>query len=167
MMGNAAAIWNGGAEDGSGLVFCDSGVLFNAPYAVATAPGDRAETSPQELLAAAQASAYSMALSRLLSTRNITPERIDTTATVMGRADDVLAITAVHLSVNARLPDADRAELETMAQQAKSACLVSPLFNVEITLETHLDTAPETGAVPMQGTLRLRHRRPRIIAMRS
>ncbi|AWN14221.1 Osmotically inducible protein C [Salinisphaera sp. LB1] len=118
-------------------------------------------------MAAAQASAYSLALSRLLSTRNMTPKRIDTTATVIGRADDGLAITAVHLGVNAWIPDADRAEFETMAQQAKSACLVSPLLNVEITLETHLDTARGTGARPMQGTLRLRHRRPRITAMRS
>ncbi len=139
MKRNAAAVWEGGIKDGKGTVSAESGVFSNTPYSFRNRFEERQGTSPEELLAAAHASCYSMALSLVLGESGLTPKRIDTTATVTIEPDDGgFTITTVHLDVHAQIPGADRKVFETAANNAKTGCPVSKLFNAEITLETHL-----------------------------
>jgi osmotically inducible protein OsmC len=139
MKRNAAAVWEGGIKDGEGFISAESGVFSEAPYSFNNRFEERKGTSPEELLAAAHASCYSMALSLVLGESGITPERLDTTATVTVEPDDGgFTITAVHLEVHARIPDVDPQVFEQAANGAKAGCPVSKLFNTEITLETHL-----------------------------
>ncbi|WP_435101406.1 OsmC family protein [Arhodomonas sp. AD133] len=140
MKRNAAAVWQGGLKDGSGTISSESGVIANAQYSFGTRFEQGTGTNPEELLAAAHAGCYSMALSLVLGESQITPERIDTTATVtIEPSDDGFTITAVHLDVHARVPGVDREVFETAANNAKAGCPVSKLFNAEITLDAHLE----------------------------
>ncbi len=140
MKRNAAAVWEGGIKDGSGSVSAESGVFTNAEYSFDNRFEHRNGTSPEELLAAAHASCYSMALSLVLGEHGLTPERLDTTATVTVKPDDGgFTITAVHLDVHAQIPGADPDVFETAANGAKDGCPVSKLFRADITLETQLD----------------------------
>ncbi len=140
MKRNAAAVWEGGIKDGSGSVSAESGVFTNAEYSFDNRFEYRKGTSPEELLAAAHASCYSMALSLVLGEHGLTPERLDTTATVTVKPDDGgFTITAVHLDVHAQIPGADPDVFETAANGAKDGCPVSKLFRADITLETQLD----------------------------
>lgn len=140
MKRNAAAVWEGGIKDGRGQISAESGTFSNAPYSFSNRFEQHHGTSPEELLAAAHASCYSMALSLVLGESGITPERIDTTATVTVEPDDGgFTITAVHLDVHARIAGADPEPFQTAANAAKDGCPVSKLFNAEITLEAHLD----------------------------
>lgn len=139
MKRNAAAVWEGGIKDGNGLISGESGVFSNAPYSFTNRFEQRQGTSPEELLAAAHASCYSMALAFALGESGLTPQRIDTTATVTVEPDDNgFTITTVHLDVHARIPAADSETFEAAANEAEKGCPVSKLFNADITLETHL-----------------------------
>lgn len=140
MKRNAAAVWKGGIKDGKGTISGESGVFVDAPYSFANRFEKQEGTSPEELLAAAHASCYSMALSLVLGHHDLTPERLDTTATITVEPDDGgFTITKVHLDVHAKVPGATKETFETAANEAKSGCPVSKLFRAEITLDTHFE----------------------------
>jgi len=139
MQRKASAAWQGGLKDGKGSLTTDSGVLSATPYSFGTrfegAPG----TNPEELLAAAHAGCFSMALSMMLGEAGIRPEQIDTTAAVtLEKTEGGFSITKVHLDVNVRAPGADRAKFEAAAAKAKAGCPVSKLLNAAITMNAKL-----------------------------
>jgi osmotically inducible protein OsmC len=136
-----SAVWNGGLKDGKGTVSTASGALKDAQYSFGTRFEEGAGTNPEELLAAAHAGCFSMALSAQLGNAGITAESIATTATVsLEKTDGGFSITRVNLDVVARIPGGDQAAFDTAAQNAKSGCPVSKLFNAEITLNARLES---------------------------
>ena len=140
MKRKASAVWNGGLKDGKGTISTDSGVLFNTQYSFGTRFEEAKGTNPEELIGAAHAGCFSMALSAQLGEAGIKPERIETTATVtLDKSDGGFAITAVHLEVRAKIPGADPQAFEKAANNAKTGCPVSKLFKAPITLETKLE----------------------------
>src|SRR2546429_5272754 len=119
MQRKASAVWKGGLKDGKGTVSATSGVLSNTPYSFATRFENTPGTNPEELIAAAHAACFSMALSAQLGSANLTPESINTSATLtMEKQESGWAITAVHLDVVARVPDASADAFSTAAQNA-------------------------------------------------
>ena len=139
MKRKATAVWSGGLRDGKGKISTDSGVLRDTQYSFGTRFEQGAGTNPEELIAAAHAGCFSMALSAQLGEAGLKPERIDTTATVtLDKSEGGFAITAVHLDVKARIPGADRQKFETAANNAKSGCPVSKVLNARISLSAKL-----------------------------
>ncbi|MFL6335575.1 MAG: OsmC family protein [Pyrinomonadaceae bacterium] len=139
MKRTGSAVWQGGIRDGKGTVSTESGVLDGAQYSFATRFEDGKGTNPEELLAAAHAGCFSMALSKQLGDAGLTADSINTTASVrLEKTDAGFSITKVHLDVTARVPGADAAAFETAANNAKAGCPVSRLFNAEITLDAKL-----------------------------
>src|ERR1700758_4441074 len=135
MQRKASAVWKGGLKDGKGTVSSSSGVLSNTPYSFATRFGNTPGTNPEELIAAAHASCFSMALSAQLGAANLTPESINTTANLkMEKVEGGFAITAIHLDVSARVPKADDAAFQKAAENAKAGCPVSKVLNAKITM---------------------------------
>jgi lipoyl-dependent peroxiredoxin len=140
MQRKASAVWKGGLKDGKGTVSSSSGVLSNTPYSFATRFENTPGTNPEELIAAAHAACFSMALSAQLSGANLTPESISTNATLtMDKLDSGWAITKVHLDVVARVPKADAAAFNKAAESAKSGCPVSKVLKAEITMNAKLE----------------------------
>jgi len=140
MKRNGSAVWRGGLKDGKGTVSTDSGVLSNTQYSFSTRFEDGKGTNPEELIAAAHAGCFSMALSGQLGEVGMTAERISTTAAVnLEKTDGGFAITDVHLNVTAKIPGADRAKFETAANNAKAGCPVSKLLNAKITMDAKLE----------------------------
>lgn len=134
-----SAQWQGGIKDGKGAISTGSGALQAYPYGFSSRFEGVPGTNPEELLGAAHAGCFTMALSLILGEANLTAERMDTTATVtLEQVDGGYAITAVHLKLEAKVPGADQATLERLAAMAKAGCPVSKLFNTEITLEATL-----------------------------
>ena len=141
MKRNAKAVWKGGLKDGKGTISTDSGVLSETQYSFNTRFEEGKGTNPEELIAAAHASCFSMALSAQLEDAGLTAESIRTTASVrLDKTDAGFAITSVHLDVAARVPGADRQAFETAAQNAKAGCPVSKVLNAEITMDARLET---------------------------
>ncbi|MBV9924383.1 MAG: OsmC family protein [Acidobacteria bacterium] len=139
MKRTGSAVWQGGIRDGKGTVSTESGVLDGAQYSFSTRFEDGKGTNPEELLAAAHAGCFSMALSKQLNDAGFTADSINTTAAVrLEKTDAGFSITKVHLDVTARVPGADQAAFETAANNAKAGCPVSRLFNAEITLDAKL-----------------------------
>ena len=139
MQRKASAVWKGGLKDGKGTVSATSGVLNNTPYSFATRFENTPGTNPEELIAAAHAACFSMALSGQLGGAKLTAESISTTATLtMEKLDSGWAITAVHLDVSARVPKADAAAFNKAAENAKSGCPVSKVLNAKITMDAKL-----------------------------
>ena len=139
MKRTGSAVWQGGIRDGKGTVSTESGVLDGAQYSFSTRFEDGKGTTPEELLAAAHAGCFSMALSKQLGDAGLTADSINTTASVrLEKTDAGFSITKVHLDVTARVPGADAAAFETAANNAKAGCPVSRLFNAEITLDAKL-----------------------------
>jgi lipoyl-dependent peroxiredoxin len=135
----ASAVWKGGLKDGKGAVSSASGVLSNTPYSFATRFENASGTNPEELIAAAHAACFSMALSVQLGTANLTPESINTAATLtMEKLDSGWTITAVHLDVVAKVPGASAEAFNTAAQNAKAGCPVSKVLNAKITMDAKL-----------------------------
>lgn len=139
MQRKATAVWQGGIKDGKGSITTASGVLSASPYSFGTrfegAPG----TNPEELIAAAHAGCFSMALSLMLGEAGIQPQRIDTEAAVtLEKTEGGFAITKVHLEVSVRAPGADRAKFEAAAAKAKAGCPVSKVLNAAITMNAKL-----------------------------
>src|SRR2546427_4902829 len=123
MQRKASAVWKGGLKDGKGTVSATSGVLSNTPYSFSTRFENAPGTNPEELIAAAHAACFSMALSAQLGGANLTPESINTSATLtMEKQDSGWAITAVHLHVGGPGPSADAAAFQKAAEEAKSGC---------------------------------------------
>ena len=140
MQRKASAVWKGGLKDGKGTVSATSGVLNNTPYSFATRFENTPGTNPEELIAAAHAACFSMALSGQLGGANLTAESISTTATLtMEKLDSGWAITAVHLDVSARVPKADAAAFNKAAENAKSGCPVSKVLKANITMAAKLE----------------------------
>lgn len=140
MKRTGSAVWQGGIKDGKGTVSTESGVLDGAQYSFSTRFEDGKGTNPEELLAAAHAGCFSMALSKQLNDAGLTADSINTTATVrLEKTDAGFSITKVHLDVTARVPGADAAAFETAAGNAKAGCPVSRLFNAEITMDAKLE----------------------------
>jgi osmotically inducible protein OsmC len=140
MKRHASAEWKGGIKDGKGTISSQSGVLSETQYSFSTRFEDGIGTNPEELIAAAHAGCFSMALSGQLSKAGLTAESINTTATVtLDKKDEGFAITAVHLEVRARIPGADEQAFETAANNAKTGCPVSKVLNAEITMEAKLE----------------------------
>ncbi len=140
MQRKASAVWKGGLKDGKGTVSATSGVLNNTPYSFATRFENTPGTNPEELIAAAHAACFSMALSGQLGGANLTAESISTTATLtMEKLDSGWAITAVHLDVSARVPKADAAAFNKAAENAKSGCPVSKALKANITMTAKLE----------------------------
>jgi lipoyl-dependent peroxiredoxin len=139
MKRTGSAVWSGGLKDGKGTVSTESGVLDGVSYSFGKRFGDEKGTNPEELIGAAHASCYSMALSAILGEAGMTADEISTSAAVtVVPADGGFAITAVHLTVRATIPGADAAAFEEAAAKAKAGCPVSKVLNAEITLDASL-----------------------------
>jgi osmotically inducible protein OsmC len=140
MKRKASAVWNGGLKDGKGALSTDSGVLANAQYSFSTRFEEGIGTNPEELIAAAHAGCFSMALSGQLGQAGLTAESIRTTAAVsLEKTDSGFAITRVHLEVAAKVPGADEQAFATAANNAKAGCPVSKLLKAEVTMDAKLE----------------------------
>lgn len=139
MQRKASAAWQGGLKDGKGTLTTESGVLSGTPYSFSTRFEGTRGTNPEELLGAAHAGCFSMALSMILGEAGIRPERIDTDAAVtLEKQEGGFAITKVHLDVKVRAPGADRAKFDEATQKAKAGCPVSKVLKAEITMDAKL-----------------------------
>jgi osmotically inducible protein OsmC len=137
---NASAVWKGGLKDGKGTISTDSGVLSDTQYSFSTRFEDGAGTNPEELIAAAHAGCFSMALSGQLGQAGLTAETIRTTASVrLEKTENGFAITSVHLDVTAKVPGADQQAFEKAASNAKEGCPVSKVLKATITMDATLE----------------------------
>jgi lipoyl-dependent peroxiredoxin len=137
----ASATWRGGLKDGKGILTAPSGVLNNTPYSFRTRFENEPGTNPEELIAAAHAGCFSMALSAQLGAAGLTPERIDTIAVLtMEPVDGKPTITKIHLVCRANVPGADAAKFNQVADEAKAGCPVSRVLNAKITMEAKLES---------------------------
>ncbi len=140
MKRKASAEWQNGLKDGKGTISTDSGVLEKTQYSFGTRFEDGKGTNPEELIAAAHAGCFSMALSGQLGNAGLTPERINTTATVtLEKLDSGFTVTEIHLDVAARIPGATEEQFDTAANNAKTGCPISKLFNAKITMNARLE----------------------------
>ncbi|MDF3837267.1 OsmC family protein [Cupriavidus basilensis] len=136
-----SARWQGGIKDGQGTISAESGVLKDAPYGFKARFEGGPGTNPEELIGAAHAGCFSMALSLILGEANMVAENIATKATVtLDRDGAGFSITAVHLDVAVRIPGADQAAFEQAVQAAKAGCPVSKLLKAEITMDARLES---------------------------
>lgn len=136
----ASAVWKGGLKDGKGEFSVLSGVFSHLPYSFSTRFESAPGTNPEELIAAAHASCFSMALSAQLAAANLTAESINTTANLkMEKQDSGWAITSIHLDVRAKIPKADDAAFQKAAESAKAGCPVSKVLNAKITMTAQLE----------------------------
>ncbi|WP_445672358.1 OsmC family protein [Pseudomonas inefficax] len=139
MKKTASAIWQGGLKDGKGLLSTESGALKQNPYGFNIRFEGASGTNPEELIGAAHAGCFSMALSMMLGEAGLTPDRIDTAAEVtLDKQPDGFAITAVHLVLRAKVPGANEAQFLEIANKAKEGCPVSKVLNAKITLDAAL-----------------------------
>ena len=137
---SGSAHWSGTLQEGKGTVSTESGALKEQPYGFKTRFEDQPGTNPEELIGAAHASCFSMALSMVLGGKDLTPDSIDTTATVhMDKEGDGFAVKTIHLAVTATIPGADAATFKECAETAKANCPISKLLTgAEITMEASL-----------------------------
>ena len=139
MTRTASAHWAGGLKDGKGTVSTASGVLNNTQYSFATRFENGAGTNPEELIAAAHAGCFSMALSGQLGAAGMTADSIDTKASLtLEKTDAGFTVTAIHLDVAVKIPGADQAKFDEAAQNAKKGCPISRLLNTNITMDAKL-----------------------------
>lgn len=140
MKRKASAVWQGGLKDGKGTISTDSGVLSDTQYSFSTRFEDGIGTNPEELIGAAHAGCFSMALSGQLGNAGLVAESIKTTATVtMDKTEAGFTVTEVHLDVTAKIPGASQEAFETAANNAKAGCPISRLLNAKITMEARLE----------------------------
>ncbi len=141
MKRTASAQWTGNLKEGKGSISTQSGVLSETQYGFNTRFEDGPGTNPEELIAAAHAGCFSMALSAQFTEAGITVDSIKTSAAVtLDKVDGGFAITAVHLDLTAKIPGIDRTRFETIANQAKTGCPVSKVLNAQITLDAKLES---------------------------
>jgi lipoyl-dependent peroxiredoxin len=137
---DGSAVWSGGIKDGKGQVSTGSGALKDQPYGFNTRFEDAPGTNPEELIGAAHAGCFTMALSGQLGKAGLTAEELRTKATVsMEKVDDGFSITAVHLELVAKIPGASQEAFDQAANTAKENCPVSKLLNAKITLDARLE----------------------------
>jgi len=134
-----SAVWKGGLKDGKGTVSTASGILSNTPYSFATRFEGTPGTNPEELIGAAHAACFSMALSGQLGAAQLTADSIETTSTIkLEKLDSGFTITSAHLDVKARVPNADQAAFTKAAEAAEKGCPVSKVLNAKITMTATL-----------------------------
>jgi osmotically inducible protein OsmC len=134
-----SAAWQGGIKDGRGSISTESGALSAYPYGFASRFEGQRGSNPEELIAAAHASCFTMALSKILGEAGLTAEQMETSAEVkLEKLESGFAITAVHLSLKAKIPGADQPTFESLAAKAKAGCPVSKVLKAEITLDATL-----------------------------
>jgi len=132
-------MWRGGLKDGKGVISTDSGVLKETQYSFGTRFENGAGTNPEELIAAAHAGCFSMAFSAELGKAGLTPESINTTATItFEKTDAGFTVTQSHLDVTANIPGADKNKALEIANAAKAGCPISRLLKCNITMEAKL-----------------------------
>src|SRR5690242_13097446 len=137
---SGSAKWQGGIKDGKGAISTRSGALNDYPYGFASRFEGKPGSNPEELLGAAHAACFTMALSLILGEAKLTAEKMETTAEVtLDKVENGFAITGVHLSLKGKVPGADQAKFEELAGKAKAGCPVSKLFNTKITLDVKLE----------------------------
>jgi osmotically inducible protein OsmC len=139
MIRKASAVWNGSLKEGKGTISTDSGVLSKAQYSFSTRFENGIGTNPEELIAAAHAGCFTMALSAQLGNAGITPESLETTAAVtLEKTEAGFAITKIHLDVAAFIAGADEAAFQKAAANAKAGCPISRLLKADITMTAKL-----------------------------
>ncbi len=139
MKRSANAQWQGSLKDGKGVISTDSGVLENSQYSFGTRFENGKGTNPEELIGAAHAGCFSMALSMILGDAGYTADSIDTKATVtLDQVDGGFAITTIHLDVSAKVPNADEQAFAKAANAAKEGCPISKVLNAEISMDAKL-----------------------------
>jgi len=135
----ATAVWQGGLKDGKGTLTTESKVLSNTPYSYSTRFEGSPGTNPEELLGAAHAGCFTMALSAQLAELGIKSERIETKATItFEKLDTGFTITRSHLDVSVRAPGAERAKFEQATEKAKTGCPMSKVLRAEISMDARL-----------------------------
>lgn len=138
----ASAVWTGGLKDGKGSVTTQSGVLSSTPYSFTTRFESTKGTNPEELIAAAHAGCFTMALSAQLGTMNVTPQSLRTNATLtFEKLDAGWTISKIHLDVAGRVPGMSAEAFQNAAQSAKANCPVSRVLKAEITMTASLEAA--------------------------
>src|SRR5436305_12069783 len=141
MKRTASAVWSGTLKDGQGTLASPSGAFKQTPYSFRSRFGDGTETNPEELIAAAHAGCFSMALSVFLGNAGFTPERLATTATLsLEQVEGKWTITAIHLDLKAKVPGIDQAKFQEAAEGAKANCPVSQVLKAKITLAAQLES---------------------------
>jgi osmotically inducible protein OsmC len=141
MQRKASAAWQGGLKDGKGTLTTETGVLKQTQYSFSSRFESGTGTNPEELLAAAHAGCFTMALSGQLGEAGMQADRLDTTATVtIEKVPDGFKITKSHLELVARIPGADKAKFDAAVKAAEKGCPVSKLFNTEITVTAQLES---------------------------
>lgn len=134
-----SAVWSGGIKDGKGAISTKSGALKDYPYGFGSRFEGKPGTNPEELIGAAHAGCFTMALSLILGEANLTAEKMETQADVtLVKQGDGFAITAVHLTLKAKIPGADDAKFQELAAKAKAGCPVSKVLKADITLDASL-----------------------------
>jgi osmotically inducible protein OsmC len=139
MKRSGSAVWKGGLKDGRGTVSTETGVLSNVPYTFRMRFENEKGTNPEELVAAAHAACFSMALSLFMANEGLTPESIDTSCTVnFENVDGAWTVTSSHLQTKVKAANADPAAFKKAADGAKAGCPISRLLNTKITLDATL-----------------------------
>lgn len=134
-----SAVWSGGLKDGKGAISTESGALKDYPYGFAARFEGQKGSNPEELLGAAHAACFTMALSLILGEAGLTADKMETGASVtLEQVDGKFTITAVHLTLEAKVPGTDQAAFQRLAETAKANCPVSKLFKADITLDAKL-----------------------------
>ncbi|MGN2252639.1 OsmC family protein [Frateuria sp. GZRe12] len=140
MKKSASATWSGGLKDGQGTISTQTGVMREAPFGFKSRFEDGPGTNPEELIGAALAGCFSMALSLGLGNAGLTPERIETRAEVtLDKQGDGFAITTIALNCRARVPGADADTFQRIAQETKQGCPVSKVLRADISLDAALE----------------------------
>ena len=139
MKRSASAVWKGGLKDGKGTVSSESGVLSGTPYNFSKRFENEKGTNPEELVAAAHAACFSMALSLFMANEGLTPDSIETSATVsFDNVNGAWTVTSSHLQTSVKSPNADPAAFQKAAEGAKAGCPISRLLNTKITMDAKL-----------------------------
>jgi osmotically inducible protein OsmC len=134
-----SAVWSGGLKDGKGAISTKSGALKDYPYGFASRFEGKPGTNPEELIGAAHAGCFTMALSLILGEAKLTAEKMETQADVtLEKQGDGFAITSVHLTLKAKIPGVEDAKFQELAAKAKTGCPVSKLLNTKIMLDATL-----------------------------
>lgn len=139
MKKKAWAVWSGSVKDGTGSISTETGVLKEAPYGFKSRFENGKGTNPEELIGAAHAGCFSMALSSMLGAEGFTPDKIETHAEItLDKVGEGFEITASHLIVTATIPGIDKAKFDAIAAKAKAGCPVSKVLNADITMDATL-----------------------------
>jgi|SRR5690554_1825508 len=137
MKRSAHAVWKGTVKEGEGTITTQSNVLKDSKYCFNSRFGDGKSTNPDELLAAAHAGCFAMALSLMLGEEGFTPDSLDVNAVVTMDVDK-LELTGSHLTLKAKIPNIDKTKFEECANKAKDNCPVSKALSFEITMDAEL-----------------------------